>query len=202
MECKDFEPSIIQEKRILKLCKRLNRFTLDEIIIISEMTTDDLLPILNTFISKNKLLYENGVYTYLKQQNISDKYSILKYYQKTTIDMVLRCFCESITTTKTSHILSMGEDQVQKFYTIFRKLIYERQEKCLKIFYFQSPQNARRRRFFEKEVYLYFYNNQVFISKNQLKSKNDKPLTPDEKAAFTTIYCYLSRKLIHNQKEK
>lgn len=185
--------------RILRLCKRLNRFTLDEIIVISEMPTDNLLPILNTFISKNKLLYENGVYTFLKQQSISEKYPILKYYPKTTIDMVLRCFCESIATTKTSHILSMGEDQVQKFYTIFRKFIYERQEKRLKTFYFQSPQNARCRKFFEKEVYLYFYNKRVFISKNQLKSKNDKPLTPNEKVAFTTIYCYLSRKLVHNQ---
>lgn len=187
------------KSKILQLCKRLNKFTLDEIIIISEMTTDDLLPILNAIISENKLLYKNGVYTYLKQQSISEKYPILKYYPKTTIDMVLRCFCESIATTKTSHILSMGEDQVQKFYTIFRKLIYERQEKHLKTFYFQSPQNARCRKFFEKEVYLYFYNKRVFISKNQLKSKNDKPLTPNEKVAFTTIYCYLSRKLVHNQ---
>lgn len=185
--------------KILQLCKRLNQFTLDEIIIISEMPTDDLLPILNAIISENKLLYKNGVYTYLKIQNISDTYPILKYYPKATIDMVLRCFCESITTTKTSHILSMGEDQVQKIYTIFRKIIYEQQKKFLDNNYSKNPQNVRHRRFFEKEVYLYFYNKQVFISKNLLKSKNDKPLTPNEKSDFTTIYCYLSRKLIHNQ---
>lgn len=185
--------------RILRLCRRLNKFTLDEVSTISKINLNELLPTINELISENKLLCKNDVYFYLKKQNISEKYPILKYYPKATIDMVLRCFCESINTTKTSHILSMGEDQVQKFYTIFRKLIYERQEKCLKTFYFQYPQNARHRRFFEKEVYLYFYNKQVFISKNLLKSKNDKPLTPDEKTAFTTIYCYLSRKLVHNQ---
>ncbi len=185
--------------RILRLCKRLNKFTLDEIIIISEMPADGLLPILNAIISENKLLYKNGVYTYLKQQNISDKYPILKYYPKATIDLVLKCFCESITTTKTSHILSMGEDQMQKIYTIFRKIIYERQKKILDSNYSKNPQNARHRSFFDKEVYLYFYNKRVYISKNQLKSKNDKTLTPNEKTDFTTIYCYLSRKLIHNQ---
>ena len=35
MECKDFEPSIIQEKRILKLCKRLDKFSLEEIVGIA-----------------------------------------------------------------------------------------------------------------------------------------------------------------------
>jgi len=185
--------------RILKLCRRLNKFTLDEISTISEINLKELLLTINELISENKLLYKNGVYFYLKKQNISDAYPILKYYPKATIDMVLRCFCESINTTKTSHILSMGEDQVQKIYTIFRKIIYEQQKKLLDNNYSKNPQNARHRRFFEKEVYLYFYNEQVYISKNLLKSKNDKPLTPDEKSDFTTIYCYLSRKLIHNQ---
>ena len=113
--------------------------------------------------------------------------------------MILKCFCESIITTKVSHILSIGEPQVQKFYTIFRTLIYERQKKLLDNYYLSNPQNARHRRFFNKEVYLYFYEGQVFISKNLLKSKNDKPLTTKDKADFTTIYCYISRSLTHNQ---
>lgn len=185
--------------KILQLCKLLNRFTLDEIIIISEMPADDLLPILNAIISENKLLYKNGVYSYLKKQTVSDKYPILKYYPKATIDLVLKCFCESITTTKTSHILSMGEDQVQKIYTIFRKIIYEQQKKLLDSNYFKNPQNARHRIFFEKEVYLYIYNHQVFISKTLLQSPNDKSLNSNDKAEFSKIYCYLTRNLTHNQ---
>lgn len=185
--------------KILQLCKRLNKFTLDEIIIISEMLADDLLPILNAIISENKLLYKNGVYSYLKKQTVSDKYPILKYYPKATIDLVLKCFCESITTTKTSHILSMGEDQVQKIYTIFRKIIYEQQKKLLDSNYFKNPQNARHRIFFEKEVYLYIYNHQVFISKTLLQSPNDKSLNSNDKAEFSKIYCYLARNLTHNQ---
>ena len=185
--------------RILQLCKRLNRFTLDEIATISEISADKLLPTLNELILESKLLEENGTYIYLKKKCTSNKYPIFKYYPKTTIDMVLKCFCDSIVTTKVSHILSIGEDSVQKFYTIFRTLIYERQKKLLDNFYSLNPQKARHRKFFNKDVYLYFYDNQIFISQNLLKSKNDKPLIQKEKSDFTTIYCYLSRNLTHNQ---
>lgn len=185
--------------RILQLYKRLNRFTLDKIATISEISADKLLRTLNELILESKLLKEKGAYIYLKKKCILDKYPIFKYYPKTTIDMIIKCFCESIITTKVSHILSIGEPQVQKFYTIFRILIYERQKKLLDNFYSLNPQNARHRKFFNKYVYLYFYDNQIFISKNLLKSKNDKPLIQKEKADFTTIYCYLSRNLAHNQ---
>jgi len=186
-------------ERILQLCKRLNKFTLDEIATISEIPVDELLQILNELIAENKLSLENNVYSFKKKQNISERYPIFKYYPKATIDLILRCFCESIVTTKVSHILSIGEPQVQKFYTIFRTLIYSRQKKLLDSYYSKSPQNARHRTFFDKEVYLYFYDGQVFISKNLLKSKNDKPLNQKNKADFTTIYCYISRNLTHNQ---
>ena len=186
-------------ERILQLCKRLNKFTLDEIATISEIQPDKLSLILDGLIAENKLSLENNVYSFKKKQNISDQYSIFKYYPKTTIDMLLRCFCESIVTTKVSHILSIGEPQVQKFYTIFRALIYNQQKKLLDNYYSKEPQNARHRMFFDKEVYLYFYEGQVFISKNLLKSKNDKPLNQKNKADFTTIYCYISRNLTHNQ---
>ena len=178
-------------ERILQLCKRLNKFTLDEIATISEIPADNLLPVLNELICENKLSLENNIYFYQKKQKVSDKYFIFKYYPKATIDVILKCFCESIITTKVSHILSIGEPQVQKFYTIFRTLIYERQKKLLDNYYSKEPQNARHRTFFNKEVYLYFYEGQVFISKNLLKSKNDKPLTAKDKADFTTIYCYI-----------
>ena len=185
--------------RILQLCKRLNKFTLDKIVTISEIPEDKLLPVLNKLIIENKLSLENNIYSYKKKQKVSDKYSIFKYYPKATIDTIIKCFCELIITTKVSHILSIGEPQVQKFYTILRTLIYKRQKRLLDNYYLSNPQNARHRRFFNKEVYLYFYEGQVFISKNLLKSKNDKPLTTKDKADFTTIYCYLSRNLTHNK---
>lgn len=187
------------KERILRLCKRLSKFTLDEISTISEINLTELLPIINELTSEGKLLQENGVYFYSKKQSIFVKYSIFKYYPKVTIDLVSRCFCESISTTKVSDILSVGEDQVQKFYTIFRTIIYERQEKWLKNFYVQEPQNARHRKFFDQEIYLYIYNKQVFVSEILLQSPDDKPLDTNDKAEFSKIYCYLTRNLTHNQ---
>ena len=53
--------------RILQLCKRLNRFTLDEIATISEISADKLLPTLNELILESKLLEENGTYILLSK---------------------------------------------------------------------------------------------------------------------------------------
>ena len=64
-------------ERILQLCKRLNKFTLDEIATISEISGDNLLPVLNELISEDKLSFEENIYSYQKKQKVSDKYSIL-----------------------------------------------------------------------------------------------------------------------------
>ena len=61
--------------KILQLCKRLNKFTLDEIATISEIPADNLLPVLNELICENKLSLENNIYSYQKKQNVSDKYA-------------------------------------------------------------------------------------------------------------------------------
>ncbi len=113
-------------------------------------------------------------------------------------DTVIRCFCEDIKTIKASNIVNIGEDQVQKFYTIFRTLIYQRQKRQLDSYYSKQQQKARHRKFFNQEVYLYFYFNHIFISETLLKSENDRIFSSKEKSEFTTIYCYLSRNLTHN----
>ena len=82
--------------RILQLCKRLNKFTLDKIVTISEIPEDKLLPVLNKLIIENKLSLENNIYSYKKKQKVSDKYSIFKYYPKATIDTIIKCFCVAI----------------------------------------------------------------------------------------------------------
>ncbi len=80
MECKDFEPSIIQENRILRLCKRLDKFTLDEISTIAEDVDEAVLELLLlTLVQEGKLTLRNDLYFYNKQ-SFNKKYSILSYY--------------------------------------------------------------------------------------------------------------------------
>lgn len=186
------------EEQILKLCKRLNKFMLENLEILSEVPKAELLPILSKFVDENKLIKQENEYLFQKSKVPVQKYSIFKTYPAIINDIVLRCFCENINSIKTSHIVNIGEDQVQKIYTIFRILIYNRQKQKLDFYYLKSPQKARHRKFFDTEVYLYFYFNQIFVSENILKSKNDRIFSSKEKAEFTTIYCYLSRNLTHN----
>lgn len=67
MKYKDFEPSIIQEKRVLRLCRRLDKFTLDEISTIAEDVNESVLELLLlTLIQDGKLSLKNGMYFYNK----------------------------------------------------------------------------------------------------------------------------------------
>ena len=184
------------EEQILKLCKRLNKFTLENLEILSEIPKPKLLPILSKFVDENKLTKQENEYVFKKNKVSVQKYSIFKTYPAIINDIVLRCFCENINSIKASHIVNIGEDQVQKIYTIFRTLIYQRQKQKLDFYYLKSPQKARYRKFFNQEV---LYCNQIFVSENLLKSSEDKTFSKDQKAKFTTIYCYLSRNLTHNK---
>ena len=187
------------EDQILKLCKRLNKFTLENLEILSEIPKAELLPILSKFVDESKLIKQENEYVFKKNKVSVQKYSIFKTYPAIINDIVLRCFCENINSIKASHIVNIGEDQVQKIYTIFRTLIYQRQKQKLDFYYLKSPQKARYRKFFNQEVYLYLYCNQIFVSENLLKSSEDKTFSKDQKAKFTTIYCYLLRNLTHNK---
>lgn len=184
--------------KILQLCKRLNKFSLENLEILSEIPKSNLLSLLDEFVNEGKLITRNNEYIYCKQNPVIQNHSIFKLYPAVVTDTVIRCFCEDIKTIKTSNIANIGEDQVQKFYTIFRTLIYQRQKRQLDSYYSKQPQKARHRKFFDTEVYLYFYFNQIFVSENILKSEDDKMFSSKEKAEFTTIYCYLSRNLTHN----
>ena len=187
------------EDQILKLCKRLNKFTLENLEILSEIPKAELLPILSEFVDKNKLIKQENEYVFQRNKISVQNYSIFKTYPAIINDIVLRCFCENINSIKASNIANIGENQIQSFYTIFRTLIYQRQKQNLDFYYQNSPQKARHRKFFNQEVYLYLYCNQIFVSENLLKSSKDKTFSPDEKAEFTTIYCYLSKNLTHNK---
>ena len=143
--------------KILQLCKRLNKFSLENLEILSEIPKSNLLSLLDEFVNEGKLITRNNEYIYCKQNPVIQNHSIFKLYPAVVTDTVIRCFCEDIKTIKTSNIANIGEDQVQKFYTIFRTLIYQRQKRQLDSYYSKQPQKARHRKFFNKEVYLYFY---------------------------------------------
>ena len=189
--------------KILQLCKRLNKFTLDEISTISEIAADDLLPIVHELISENKLTKNQKQYIYCKQKTISTKYPAFQYYSKETINLIIRCFCSGISTTKTMNIVEICHSSVENFYKIFRKMLYERQLCLLKQYYCSRPQIHKTRRFFnEIDVYFYIYGNQVFVVEMPFKSKDAKLCTNTETQEFKKIYSYVRRDMESHIKNK
>ena len=186
------------KERVLRLCRRLDKFTLDEISTIAEDVDESVLELLLlTLVQEGKLRLRNGLYFYNKKQ-ISKKLSILSFYPKHIIDTAIRCFCLSIPAYKVAKILDIGEDQSSKIYNIFRELIYEHQTKKLKSLYKRTPQQCRNRIFFNEELSFYVYNNQVFISENPFQNPDEKAFTKSEVQEFKKVYSYLTRFTSHN----
>ena len=184
--------------RILRLCKRLDKFTLDEISTIAEDVDEAVLELLLlTLVQEGKLTLRNDLYFYNKQ-SFNKKYSILSYYPAKILDIVIRCFCLSIPAYKVDKILDIGENQSSKIYNIFRELIYERQTNKLKLLYDKSPQQGRNRIFYDEEFSFYVYDNQVFVSEKLFQSREEKIFTKPEIQEFKKVYSYLTRFTSHN----
>ena len=184
--------------RILRLCRRLDKFTLDEISTIAEDVDEAVLELLLlTLVKEGKLTLRNDLYFYNKQ-SFNKKYSILSYYPAKILDIVIRCFCLSIPAYKAKDIIAITESSTMQLYYIFRQLIYERQTKKLNFLYGKSPQQCRNRMFFDTEFHFYIYDNQVFVSEKPFQSPDEKAFTKSEVQEFKKVYSYLTRFTSHN----
>lgn len=187
------------KEQISKLCRRLGKFSLENIILISELGENQVLPILKELVSEGKLLESEGQYCYCKKVSVMQKHSIFSYYSSSVIDTVIRCFCLDIPGYKTAQLLAIGEKQADKLYNIFREELFKKQTIKLKSFYNLKPQIARNRIFFDTELHFYIYENQVFVSGELLESENAEFLSKEEAKEFKKIYSYLTRCTFHNQ---
>lgn len=185
--------------QILKLCRRLSKFSLEQIVLISELEATEVLPILQEFISEGKISETNGQYCYCKKVSVIKKYSIFSYYPTIVVDTIIRCFCSGVPAYIAAQIASIGEEQAGKFYDIFRAELYEKQTKLLKSYYAHKPQIARNRMFFDKELHFYIYENQVFVSDLVYSSENEQSFTKNEVKEFKKVYSYLTRCAFHNK---
>ena len=183
--------------QILKLCRRLDKFTFDEILLISEVDSEDLKPILNSFLLANKLCLNKGIYTYNKSnpENISD--SVMNYYPEHIVDFIIKSYCAEVPAHKVAFQIDMAAEQVLKFYRYFRSRIYEEQYKRLEKYYIEKPQFAKHPTFLGKVANLYMYENQVFVSAKPFISEEEH-LAKNDRAEYKKIYYYLTRELTHN----
>jgi len=189
--------------KILKLAKRLNKFTLDEIEPILLADDTEWKPILEELVSEKILNFLNGTYFYIKKQSQkSDLPMFFQFHTKEEIDMIIKCFCAGLTSTKSALILEPSEDVINEFNKYFRQTLYQKQEKELINYFDKNPKIACVRTFYDVSVFLYFYKSKLFVSKKILKSENLTKHTKNEMLQIKIIYSRLKRSINHSTMKK
>lgn len=188
--------------KIQKLCKRLNRFTLEEIALIAELDESETKNILQDLLKENFLIVHDNNYIYNnieKESRLKKRLpKIFEYHSQETINMIISCFCAEISPTKTSLILKPQENCICNFNMFFRKELYAKQMNELQLLFEKNPKPPWVRDFFDKTFYFYCYNNKLFISDTLLQSKETINFTKEESKLFKILYCKLYRRLAHN----
>ncbi len=156
--------------KILKLAKRLNKFTLEEIEPI--LNCDNLQQVLGELIEEKVLQLQNGIYFYIKNETKKlDLPLFFQFHTKEEIDMIAKCFCADIPALKTTLLVESSKTVVGNFYRYFRDKIFRQQFKELNIHFEKNPKIPAIRALYDIKIYLYFYKNKVFVSNKKLKSK-------------------------------
>lgn len=209
MERKDFGSSIIQDGKLISLCRRLKKFTRDEILSYLEIDKTTLDSMLLFLTNENILIENNGIYSYINSFQVKSNikrenknlHCMFQHHSREKIDLLIRVFCLDIPTHKASCLADLSINCIADFYAEFRKLIYERQYKTLLGYFFQKGQIGRHRIFFKQYAYFYVYNNQVFVSEKFLQETNGKCFTKAEVQELKKMYSYLARKVAHKSNQ-
>ena len=145
------------KKQILRLCKHLNKFTLDEITTISELESEEIKPYLDLLLKENNLIYKNN------------------------IDYMIKGFCADIEAKKMMSVFNFSKHVINVFYQYFRTSIYETQKQELLKYFEENPKLPQEREYMNTKVYLYLYDDKLFVSEKALKTQSNKKHTEQER---------------------
>ena len=188
--------------KILKLSKRLKNFSLSEISVILEAEDSIVQAILEEMILENHLIKSGESYSYNKK--IASKGRISKlplffhFHSPEVIDLILKGFCEDIPVNKLANLLSTGRIPINKFYSYFRQIIYNKQKSELEQYFKEAPRIGRERSWFGTTVFLYIYINKLFVSDKVLKSTQCIAYKETERLEIKKQYLRSFRKVQNN----
>jgi len=187
--------------KLLKLAKRLNKFTIEEIDPI--LNIDNLQKKLNELVEEKLLQLQNGSYFYIKSESKKlDLPLFFQFHTKEEIDMIIKCFCAGVATDKGAFLLGISDGTLQKFNMYFRKIIYEKQLQELKEYFVQNPKSPKVRTFYDIPVYFYLYDDKLFVIGKSLYAKVLNEHTKEEKLKMKVLYSRLRRSIIHSNMKK
>lgn len=189
------------KERILKLCKRLNKFSLDEIETISEIDSEELKPIIDSLILEERLTYCDETYYYnkkvCKKQQIRNLPLFFEFHKKQDIEYIIRGFCADVEVLKMINIFSVSRIVIDKFYKYFRTVIYLEQYKELLQLFEKYPKIPQERVYMNKKVYLYLYNDKLYVSEKYLVNNYAQRHKEQERLEIKNIYLRSYRKVLN-----
>ena len=167
--------------KILRLCKRLNQFSLNEIVTVTELDQEDVKFILDEFVKDKKLFKNRDQYLYnnkkqpiktvsngrIERKNINAMFEYRTLEEK---EIIIKGFCLEIPPQKLCELVNLQTNCICHYYAIFRKMIYDRQFNELSIEYAEDPQKGRYRIFYDKYAYFNVYNGKPQKLYKQLKT--------------------------------
>lgn len=195
--------------KILTLCRRLKKSTLDDLVSYLEIKSGEIEQILLQLENDGCIKQKNGEILYLGKNTVFkgkiEKKDINLMFEYRTLaekEIIIKGFCLEIPPHKLCELINLQKNCVCHYYAIFRKMIYDRQFKELLKKYELSPKLGRYRRFYEKYAYFYVFNGKVFVSYKLLKTdKKEKEFTKNEVREFKITYSFLTRIESHNINE-
>jgi hypothetical protein len=185
-------------EKLLKTCKRLNKFTLEELSTISETDYSVLKPVLEEFISQKQLAFRDDAYFYLKECRAEKPLLKLplsfQYHSEEMIELIMKCFCADISSPKASMLTGLGLSCITHFYKFFRKFLYKQQREELVKIYERNPQSSYTRKFFEISMSFYAYDNQIYVvPKPLVKRKNCQATEREDYQEFKRVCSFVMR---------
>lgn len=193
--------------KILKLCRRLKKCTLNDLISYTE-EAEDIVKTALVYLDNEGLIQEkDGNIYYLDSKSSKKELQkknidlMLEYRTPEETEIIIKGFCLEIPPQKLSHLIGVHANCVCRYYGVFRKMIYDRQFKLLLNSFAEKPQQGRYRKFYSQYAYFYVYKNQVFVSEKLLRASLEKDFTKSEIREFKNMYCYLARVESHNINE-
>ena len=141
------------QNKILNLCRRLRKCTLDDLVSLTESNEKDVKTAVCSLENDGLINEHNGKIIYLgvkpaKKGHIENKNIgiMAEYRTPEEIDIIVKGFCLEIPPQKLCILLNLHSNTVCKYYGVFRKMIYDIQHKLLKYYYKLDPQIGRYKR--------------------------------------------------------
>ena len=187
------------KNKILKLCKRLGKATVDEISPILCLTNSEIYLMLEGLVSEGCLnKRSDGVYFYIEPKPKQQKPLFLKFRTKQELELLIKCFCAGLPAIKTSVITELARTPITDFNAYIRRRFYEIQFEELKKLYEDKPYTPRIRNILDETVYFYYYD-KTYISEIKLKSDKKEEFLPKiQDLEFRKDYLKHIRRVTHN----